>query len=541
MRFFWAFVLPALLYGAVYYAFSYPLFGSFSTHFFCGQEDGYQNIWNLWWVNESVVHLGKLPWYTTYLHYPKGTSLIAHTLAPFNGFLGIGLQWMGLTLCQTFNAIVIFSFVMTGVTAFWLAWRVTGSYAGALFAGAAFTFCHFHFAHAQNHLQMVTLEWLPLATLAVYELLARPTALKGVAGAGAMGLVALSDFHLTFYVVVAGSLLGIVTFARLAAAGFVNIRRYVIPLGLFVTLTAMTTGALAYELLRVNKNDPLQQNHNPVEWSTDVVDPLIPSAQWRFAEWTRPIWGRLAEPGKDFVYVEHSLYVGWIVTLLCGWAVWRRRAVGVKDLGYWFGLVALFGILSLGPRLHVWGTITHVPGVYPVLEKLFPPLKMGGVPMRLMAMVFLAGAVIAAGALGDVIRVSGRWGWLVVPVLVGLWAFESLPKPQPTTSATYPNWVLQLRRMPDGAVIDTTYKTNMSLHLYYATGHGKPVGEGYISRYPKSVEERRGVFRNLVDNERWDVLAGPEWGFRYLVIDHHVPGLRRLHQEGEMRVYQLHP
>lgn len=530
--------LPAGLYLLLYYAFSFPLFHRFSTHYFCGQEDGYQNIWNLWWVNKAVVDLHQLPWYTTYLHYPTGTTLIAHTLAPFNGFLGVLLQACGLTLVQTFNTIVIFSFVMTGLTTFWLVRRVTGAYLGALFAGAAFTFCHFHFAHAQNHLQMVTLEWLPLAVLAVYELLTKPTVLKSLGAAGAMLLVALSDFHLTFYVVVAGSLLGIVTFARLAAAGFANLRQYALPLGLFVTLTASTTGLLAWKLLHVNRTDPLQQNHDPAVWSTDVIDPLIPGAQWRFADWTKPLWSRLDQDGKDFVYVEHSLYVGWAVVLLCAWAVYRNRALGIKDLGYWFGLATLFFLLSLGPKLHVAGYITPIPGVYPVLERIFPPLKMGGVPMRLMVMVFLTTAVIAAAAFDDLVKFTGPRAKFILPALLALWAFESLPKPQPTTPATYPTWVRQLRAMPPGAVIDTTYKKELSLHLYYATGHGHPVGEGYISRYPKSVEQRRGVFRKLVDGEDWRTL-NREWGFKYLVIDQHVPNLKRLFQEGETRIYQL--
>src|SRR6059058_6359828 len=112
------FICPAAIYLAIYYLFSYPLFHSFSTHYFCGQEDGYQNIWNLWWVNKAVVDLHTSPWYTTWLHYPTGTSLVAHTLAPFNGFLGIPLQKLGLSLAQTYNTIVVFSFVTTGLTTF---------------------------------------------------------------------------------------------------------------------------------------------------------------------------------------------------------------------------------------------------------------------------------------------------------------------------------------------------------------------------------------------------------------------------------------
>jgi len=534
----YGFLLPTALYAVIYYLFSYPLWHSFSTDFFCGQEDGYQNIWNLWWVNKAITELHQSPWYTTWLHYPTGTTLIAHTLAPFNGFVGILLFKMGLSLNQVYNTIVIFSFVMTGVTTFWLAWRVTGSYIGSLFAGAAFTFCHFHFAHAQNHLQMVTLEWLPLAVLAVYELLTRPTILKGIAAAAALFLVALSDFHLTFYVVVAGTLLGFVAFARLAIGGFENVKRYIIPLALFVTLMSASTGVLAYKLLKVNKTDVLQQNHNAWEWSTDVVDPAIPGAQWRFNELTKPVWSVLATPDKEFVYVEHSLYIGWVVLLLCGWAIWRRRETGVKDLGYWLGLLTLFFLLSLGPNLHVAGTVTKIPGVYPVLEWIFPPLKMGGVPMRLMAMVFLSGAVIAAGSLQDLLKITGRWKWGALAILIAVWAFESLPKAQPTTPAVYPQWVQKLHDLPDGPVIDMHFKTNMSIHLFYATGHGKPTGEGYISRYPKSVEEKRGKFRELVDKEDWETLR-KDWGFKYLVIEHHVGGLKALVQDGEIRVYQL--
>jgi hypothetical protein len=158
--------------------------------------------------------------------------------------------------------------------------------------------------------------------------------------------------------------------------------------------------------------------------------------------------------------------------------------------------------------------------------------------MRLMAMVFLTTAVIAAAAFDDLIKFTGKRAWLPATLLLALWAFESLPKPQPTTPAIYPTWVRQLRALPPGGVIDTTYKTNMSLHLYYATGHGHPVGEGYISRYPKSVEQRRGVFRNLVDAEDWGTLHR-DWGFKYLVIDHHVPRLKALIQDGDIRVYQL--
>jgi hypothetical protein len=205
------FLVPAILYFTLYSVFSYPLLTHFSTDFFCGDNDGYQNIWNIWWVRKSIVELHQLPWYTTWLHYPNGTSLIGHTLAPFDGLLATGLMACGMSLNQAYNSCIIFAFVMSGMTMCWLAKRAIGSYFGALFAGAAFTFCHFHFAQAMNHLQVVTMQWMPLALLAVWEMLREPKWWKGFAAAVAVGLVALSDFHQAFFVMLAGTMFGIVT------------------------------------------------------------------------------------------------------------------------------------------------------------------------------------------------------------------------------------------------------------------------------------------------------------------------------------------
>jgi hypothetical protein len=198
-----------------------------------------------------------------------------------------------------------------------------------------------------------------------------------------------------------------------------------------------------------------------------------------------------------------------------------------------------FFLLSLGPRLHIAGSVTRVPGIYPLLEKILPPLKMAGMPMRLMAVVYLVCAVLAAVAVGDILKLR-RARWMLVPLLL-LWVVETVPKPQPTMLAAYPQWVNVLRDLPDGAVIDTTYQTNMFAHLYYATGHGKPVLEGYISRYPTSVDIARGKLRGLVDSRQFDLLHD-DYGFKYLVIrgDARLP-YKPLYQQADesLRIYDL--
>jgi len=66
------------------------------------------------WSFGSVTELHQSPWHTTYLHHPYGSTLIGQTLNPFNGLAGIALLKV-FSLVQTYNIMVIFSFVMSGL------------------------------------------------------------------------------------------------------------------------------------------------------------------------------------------------------------------------------------------------------------------------------------------------------------------------------------------------------------------------------------------------------------------------------------------
>ncbi|HYE17780.1 MAG TPA: hypothetical protein VEA69_05010 [Tepidisphaeraceae bacterium] len=564
---------PPALYFVLYCALTWPLVTSFNTHFFAGSEDGYQNIWNLWWTHHALTNLHQLPWHTTHLHWPAGTSLHAHTLAPLSGLIGSILQTLGLSLHQAYNTIVVASFVLTGHFTYLLARRVTdlapplptpsspppffaSRNLACLFAGAAFTFSHFHFAHAHNHFQLVPLQWVPLAVLALIHLFTRPGVLAAVYAAGALLLVALTDYHLTFYTVLAGVILAGFTLPRPLIAAIRHrrntsppplvspsppLRAFATALPLFALLACCTTGLLAYQLLSLNKHDPLTHNHDPRTWSTDLVDPLVPAWQWRFHDLTRPHWRPLvADPddaGKEFVYIEHALYVTWtLFALFCVGVVKalhrivrRQRVTDNRQWaignGQWLALATLFFLFSLGPTLHVAGKYDPDPAApsnmpYALLERALPFLKMAGVPMRMMAMTLLALAIVAAVTLTHLTRhARPATRNSLFAALFALWLFESLPRPQATVPAAFPKWTLALRDQPPGAVIDMTYRQHLSLPMFHAAGHRHPMGEGYLSRYPASVDARRGEFRGLADHGQFDALAKPPWNFRYLYIE----------------------
>src|SRR5579883_2742300 len=80
-------VVPLLIYFVFFCVFTWPWVTHFRGWYFTDSGDGLQNVWNMWWINKSVVQLHRLPWYTNFLHYPFGVTLLGQTMNPFNGFV----------------------------------------------------------------------------------------------------------------------------------------------------------------------------------------------------------------------------------------------------------------------------------------------------------------------------------------------------------------------------------------------------------------------------------------------------------------------
>ena len=58
-----------------------------------GSYDGYQFLWNLWWMRMVFEGEGSL-FYTDLLFAPHGTPLVLHSLSPGNGWLSLPIQYI---------------------------------------------------------------------------------------------------------------------------------------------------------------------------------------------------------------------------------------------------------------------------------------------------------------------------------------------------------------------------------------------------------------------------------------------------------------
>ena len=530
-------LFPLVIYAVLFCFLTYPLIFKFSSHFFTDAGDGLQNVWNIWWVNKAVTELHKLPWSTAYLHFPHGSTLLAHTLNPFNGFLGIILLRF-LSLTQTFNLIIIFSFAVGGLTAFLLAYHFSRSYWGSLVAGFIFTFSNYHFTHAEGHLQLVALEWIPLFILAWFVFVTKPSIGRGLASALVLFAVILCDYYYFFYCVLTALLIVLWKMLKEKDVFFLFRRPRIFPLLAFLAGVLLTSAPLVVALVLLNLRNPLAGWHDPEFYSLDLFAPFIPGGHWRFASLTELYWSRL--PGNIH---ENSVHMGLSLVFVLVYVWLKRKKIQEASLGLWYGVLALFAILSLGPVLHVWGReLSWFKLPYALLEFIFPPLKMSGVPVRMMVMVMLSASLLAAIGVREIIASGRKTRWLILPI-VGFLLFEYLPKPMPETRIPVPEYVDFLKKLPaQGGVIDLVADPSKS--LYYQTVHQKPLAFGYIARVPMTVEKRNRRIRELIGNLEFNRLYW-SYHFRYLVIEGRVLSstskayLRLLFDDGEVRIYEL--
>jgi hypothetical protein len=499
-------LLPLAFYFTAFCILTYPLISLFSTHFFSDTGDGLQNVWNIWWVNKAITRLHQLPWRTTYLHYPYGISLLGHTLNPFNGFLAVFLMKF-MTLVQAHNFIVILAFTAGGLTAFLLSYYITGSYRGSIIAGYIFTFSSYHFSHAQGHLQLVSLEWIPLFVLLWYILVTKPSILVAAGSGLALFAVVLCDYYYFFYCVLTGILILSWFVVKKKSVFFFLRKEYLFSFAVFFAISFITTIPLIAKVIVSNIKNPFSGAHQTSSFSLDLLAPFIPGGHWRFADLTQFYWSKL--PGNIH---ESSVYAGLSVIFLLVFVWLKRKSIRIQSLYLWYFMLVFFAIMSLGPELQVFGKkISSSILPYALLEEVFPLLKISGVPVRMMVMVMLCASVISAAGLETLFQQKR----FLPAVLLVILFFEYLPKPLPASRIQVPEYISVLKSLPDdGGVVDTM--TNPCLALYYQTVHEKPVAFGYVSRTPENTVKKDNELIQVILKRQYSRLYR-DYNIRYFI------------------------
>ncbi|MFC1498005.1 hypothetical protein ACFLS1_06005 [Verrucomicrobiota bacterium] len=455
---------------------TYPVFLNISTCFMGDGYDGFQNAWNLWWVKTALTKNFTNPYFTEYLHHPNGVTLLFHTLNPFNGLISIPLQPF-FRMEIVYNVIVFFSFIMSGIGMYILAFYLTKNKFASLIAGIIYTFCPYHMAHALGHLQLIAMEWIPFYIFFLLKLLQEPER-KNILWCSFF--LILTTFCSWYYL-----LYSLFFTAILISGAAIKRRRGFLLDGTLTRLIVMLVivfgvlSPLIVSMIITGTKEVFLGTHNPENFSADLTSFFVPSAISTWGRmWCRNIWSTWS--GNT---AENSNFLGYTVLALSIYA-----AIRVRKTRIW-GVAGIFAfIMALGPYLHVMGRQIRVPLPYLFFHKYVPYFSMTGVPERFDLMLKFSMAILSAYAVAHITKTHFHSGAkssrnVIFPLTVaGLICLEYLTIPYPMTRVSVPEFYRQMAKdTEEYAIIDIP---DTPLTLYYATIHEKPIVGGYVSRLP---------------------------------------------------------
>jgi len=448
------------LYALLALALTWPLARQLGTAIPGDSFDGWQNVWNLWWMREAWLTQHTSAYWTPLLHAPTGVDLRFQTMAPFNGLVTLPIQ-LTFGLLPAYNAAVLLSFVLGGYGAYLLAlyalrgWQRQGDaasgrpspftvQASAFLAGVIFTFSPYHFAHTLGHLQLIALQWIPFYVLYLLRALDRagkssafsspeatapaPPARQGSADVARdalkaglfLILVGLVDWYYVMYCLLFTGLALALYLAqrRLSWRGLGAVAGAVAFFGLALSplLRPMIQAARSWSGVSL-----LRGFEETRVLSADLLAFVTPQV-------LHPLWGHWAlARSASFTATpsEYTVFAGFTVLALCGVALAAMRTgrkttaspakAGTAGLpstspGLYLLSAAFFALLALGPVLKINGQTALLPGggeiplPYRLLYEFAPFVKLSRSVSRMdvMVMLFLGtGAAFGLTALVD--------------------------------------------------------------------------------------------------------------------------------------------
>ncbi len=475
--------------------------------------DSWIFYWDDWWFRQVVDH-GRPLFYTDYLFYPQGTSLVTHSTAPVNSLLAYPLAQI-VSPVLAYNASLLFGLWIGGLGLFALSRALSMRPVSAFFAGLIFILAPYHLTQALAHGHLGSIHWWPWTAWGLHRLTEpgqspRRRAIGALAAAVSFALTAWTGLQIALLL----ALWCIVYLGFRLRGQPIFTRDFLRPLATAAGLAALLCAPLLAALLR-DLPQVLQASADfadSLSDQTDLLAYLIPPHY-------HPLWGSRFLPVYD-LFIANRAFVPTIglAGLAFVAAAFRSRS---PEKSFWLGSAFLWLLLALGPVLRVAGEL--IPGVplpYRLINgwSLFSALRS---PDRFNLLLAFSLAVLCGLGLDRLLssrshRVSGPLaaGFLAVLLVVeyAIWPLPTheLPAASPIFTA--------LREYGDGGVIDYPLGYSASkFWLYYQTIHERPIVEGHLSRYSEET------YRVIAENPLLAALYNQNDRPRYLPDDTLLP------------------
>jgi len=478
------------------------------------QGDAEIFFWDLWWIKYALLVLHTNPGLTTFIFYPNTVNLLSGDSGPVNGLISLPLQGL-IGLIGSYNALYLFSFVMSGVGTYMLVRYLGCSRSAAFLAGAIFAFAPYRFAHSFGHFNLLTTEWIPFSVLYLLKAIRESRRVHFILACVFFFMTLYTEVYYALYLAILSAIMFIMHRSRVSTSVFIK-KCLVIGLPVSLVLGAPVLWLGMDAISRHSLSNAIQAPWEVVWYSADLVAYFIPSVFNSFVG--RYLLGIASHfTGNSS---EYTTSLGYVTLFFVCYAIVKLR--NVKEVRIWGVVMTTFLLLSLGPVLHIMGRTTFtefnvsVPMPYILLYELLPLINVTRAVSRFAVIAMLAASVLVALAFTQAnrrisLRLPRPYAKIIAPAILCLVLLEFAVAPIPLHVVPVSSFYQTLaNERGDFAILDLPQDPRIGeqgadkaalTYMYYQTIHHKKIVGGGIPRAPENILEftdRTPIVSNLI-------------------------------------------
>ncbi|NQU08780.1 MAG: hypothetical protein HQ583_09475, partial [Candidatus Abyssubacteria bacterium] len=452
--------------------------------------------------------------HTHLMNYPAGASLVLQEIGVLNGILIAPFQLMldkphGLIL--GYNLAIIFSFLVSGLGMYALAFDITRSRPAAFIAGIGFMLLPLRAMNVTT-VNVLSTGWMPLYALFFSRTIRSPQA-RNILWTAVFFAFTLHTSNVYAFFLVLFSPIFILA-SLVADRKMVLNKRTALGL-MFIAILCfliILPNLIMIFITDISWEQPVDQADF---FSANLVGYFFPSDQ-------QMVYNYLFSLLPPFSYYisgvpGHATFVSFTLIVMFIYGIVKSTK---KEITPWLITFAAFFVLSLGSRLHVWSWDTGVRLPYYLLMKYMPLSSAMRTPSRFVMLERVALLVVAAwgmkslfspsnNSMAEGVSESGnrnRWRTLFLPVVLALLVTAELWHiPFKYVEADVPEIYFEIAENDEEfAVADVPVKRyrDRAKYMFYQTVHGKPIPAGIVNRPEAGLEDTTGEIISLLSDTR---------------------------------------
>ena len=516
-------------------AHTWPLVTAPATLSRTDSADGLLNQWILGWVAHALT-TAPLSLFHANIFFPEPRALAFSEHLAVPAMFSAPVFWLGGSPVLAYNVTLWIGLALTGWTTSLVLRRWTGDWYAALLAGSLAAF-NTDTLTRMAHIQAMHLEFLPLAMLALDDVLRRGTRRDAIR----LGLWAALQMLCSGYLLV-------MTAIALVVAGLARVREWTghhlrarLPLLSGAALLAVVVCApFLFQYYRVQHDQGLTRSVDEVRMYSGVWQNFLATgARLHFETWNAP-WFRAANSPAFAGVLASAMALG----AIAAGVAWRDARARM-----WLAIGVTGAALSFGPALPGYGWLYDA---VPILQGIRAVARFS--LLSLLAVSVLAAFGLAALrarlVAGHHVRLAQVVGLLAVLGVnlenarapLAFVRFDGISPVYAALAADDSAIVAHLPFPEPGRVAANAAAVHAS------TAHWRPLLNGYSGYTPRSYVEHYLAFRHFPDPSSIDALRRA--GVTHIVVDvgqvpeavaalHPIADVRLLAADTRLRIYRI--